>query len=179
MKKKYERIVSFVNEKRIVTLESFVNNNPDISSDTYHQTMSKLRKHGLVAAKMLDKRKLLYNKTDQFTAAKALETLRVGETEHKYLESMTLERRIQEAVENVVDPASGLTFREMKIEINIRESPDAMFVEFVPSFCPLATELTSYVEKAIREIPYPIKAQILCRGYSPKKGLGLSKSDEV
>jgi hypothetical protein len=75
-KPKYMRVLELVNEKPVITLEKCQKKHPEISSSTFHSVLNALNKHDLVEKIQIDKRRLAYHKTDNFTLVKANNVLR-------------------------------------------------------------------------------------------------------
>jgi metal-sulfur cluster biosynthetic enzyme len=79
-----------------------------------------------------------------------------------------LEDKVREAVGQVVDPETGLTFADMKMITNVKEEEAGVFkVEFVPSspFCPIAFKLALDIKNAALKVADVKKAQVYCRGH--------------
>jgi metal-sulfur cluster biosynthetic enzyme len=79
-----------------------------------------------------------------------------------------LEDRVKEAVGQVVDPETGMTFGEMQMITNVKEEEPGVFkVEFVPSspFCPIAFKLATDIKNAALKVDGVRKAQVYCRGH--------------
>ena len=83
-----------------------------------------------------------------------------------------LEDRVREAVGQVVDPETGMTFAQMQMITNVKEEESGVVkVEFVPSspFCPIAFKLANDIKKAALEVTGVKKASIYCRGHTMEK----------
>ena len=79
-----------------------------------------------------------------------------------------LEDKVREAVGQVVDPETGMTFADMQMITNVKEEKPGVFkVEFVPSspFCPIAFKLAIDIRTAAQKVPGVKKALIYCRGH--------------
>jgi metal-sulfur cluster biosynthetic enzyme len=79
-----------------------------------------------------------------------------------------MEDKVREAVGQVVDPETGMTFAEMQMITNVKEEEPGVFkVEFVPSspFCPIAFKLATDIKNAALKVPGVKKALIFCRGH--------------
>jgi metal-sulfur cluster biosynthetic enzyme len=79
-----------------------------------------------------------------------------------------MEDKVREAVGQVVDPETGMTFAEMQMITNVKEEEPGVFkVEFVPSspFCPIAFKLATDIKSAALKVPGVKKALIFCRGH--------------
>jgi metal-sulfur cluster biosynthetic enzyme len=80
-----------------------------------------------------------------------------------------LENKVREAVGQVVDPETGMTFGEMQMITNVKEEETGVFrVEFVPSspFCPIAFKLATDIRNAALRVAGVKKARIYCRGHT-------------
>jgi len=79
-----------------------------------------------------------------------------------------LEDKVREAVGQVVDPETGLTFAEMQMITNVKEEESGIVkVEFIPSspFCPIAFKLSMDIKSAAMKVAGVKKALIYCRGH--------------
>jgi metal-sulfur cluster biosynthetic enzyme len=79
-----------------------------------------------------------------------------------------LEDKVREAVGQVVDPETGLTFAEMQLITNVKEEESGVVkVEFIPSspFCPIAFKLSMDIKYAAMKVAGVKKALIYCRGH--------------
>ena len=79
-----------------------------------------------------------------------------------------LEDKVREAVGQVVDPETGMTFAEMQMITNVEEEESGVLkVEFVPSspFCPIAFKLAADIKGAAMKVVGVKKALIYCRGH--------------
>ncbi len=79
-----------------------------------------------------------------------------------------LEDKVREAVGQVVDPETGMTFAEMQMITNVKEEETGVLkVEFVPSspFCPIAFKLAADIKNAAMKVAGVKKALIYCRGH--------------
>jgi metal-sulfur cluster biosynthetic enzyme len=80
-----------------------------------------------------------------------------------------LEDKVREAVGQIVDPETGMTFGEMQMITNVKEEEPGVFkVEFVPSspFCPIAFKLAADIKTAALKVAGVKKARIYCRGHA-------------
>ncbi|MGD0495849.1 MAG: iron-sulfur cluster assembly protein [Candidatus Bathyarchaeia archaeon] len=80
-----------------------------------------------------------------------------------------LEEKVREAVGQVVDPETGMSFAEMQMITNVKEEEaGVVMVEFVPSspFCPIAFKLASDIKNAALNVSGVKKALIYCRGHT-------------
>lgn len=80
-----------------------------------------------------------------------------------------MENKVREAVGQVVDPETGMTFGEMQMITNVKEEEPGIFkVEFVPSspFCPIAFKLATDIKNAALKVVGVKKARIYCRGHT-------------
>ncbi len=83
-----------------------------------------------------------------------------------------LEKQVREAVGQIVDPETGMTFAEMQMITNVKEEePGLVKVEFVPSspFCPIAFKLAMDIKKAAMTVQGVERAMINCRGHAMEK----------
>ncbi|MDH7564477.1 MAG: iron-sulfur cluster assembly protein [Candidatus Bathyarchaeota archaeon] len=79
-----------------------------------------------------------------------------------------IEDKVREAVGQVVDPETGMTFAEMQMITSVKEEEAGVVkVEFVPSspFCPIAFKLATDIKNAALKIAGVKKALIYCRGH--------------
>ena len=79
-----------------------------------------------------------------------------------------MEDRVREAVGQVVDPETGMTFGQMQMITNVKEEEPGVFkVEFIPSspFCPIAFKLATDLKNAALKVAGVKKARIYCRGH--------------
>ncbi|MFZ1039543.1 MAG: iron-sulfur cluster assembly protein [Candidatus Bathyarchaeia archaeon] len=79
-----------------------------------------------------------------------------------------LEDKVREAVGQVVDPETGLTFAEMQMITNVKEEESGVVkVEFIPSspFCPIAFKLSMDIKNAAMKVAGVKKTLIYCRGH--------------
>jgi metal-sulfur cluster biosynthetic enzyme len=80
-----------------------------------------------------------------------------------------LEEKVREAVGQIVDPETGMTFGEMQMITNVKEEQPGVFkVEFVPSspFCPIAFKLATDITNAALTVAGVKKARIYCHGHA-------------
>ena len=80
-----------------------------------------------------------------------------------------MEDKVRQAVGQVVDPETGMTFADMQMITSVKEEGDGVFkVEFVPSspFCPIAFKLAMDIKNAAKTVQGVKKALILCRGHA-------------
>jgi metal-sulfur cluster biosynthetic enzyme len=79
-----------------------------------------------------------------------------------------LEDKVREAVGQVVDPETGLSFAEMQMITTVKEEEQGVVrVEFIPSspFCPIAFKLSMDIKNAAMKVAGVKKALIYCRGH--------------
>ena len=78
-----------------------------------------------------------------------------------------IEDKVREAVGQVVDPETGMTFADMQMITSVKEEAGTVEVEFVPSspFCPIAFKLAQDIKNAAIKVPGVKKALIYCRGH--------------
>jgi len=75
---------------------------------------------------------------------------------------------VREAVGQVVDPETGMTFADMQMITSVKEEEQGTFkVEFVPSspFCPIAFKLAMDIKNAALKVQGVKKALIYCHGH--------------
>jgi metal-sulfur cluster biosynthetic enzyme len=80
-----------------------------------------------------------------------------------------MEDKVREAVGQVVDPETGMTFADMQMITSVKEEEAGVVkVEFVPSspFCPIAFKLAADIKNAAKKVPGVKKALIYCRGHT-------------
>jgi metal-sulfur cluster biosynthetic enzyme len=80
-----------------------------------------------------------------------------------------LEGKVREAVGQVVDPETGMTFAQMQMITNVKEEEPGVFkVEFIPSspFCPIAFKLATDIKNAALKVAGVKKARIYCHGHT-------------
>lgn len=80
-----------------------------------------------------------------------------------------MEDKVRQAVGQVVDPETGMTFADMQMITSVKEEGDGVFkVEFVPSspFCPIAFKLAMDIKNAAKVVKGVKKALIFCRGHA-------------
>jgi metal-sulfur cluster biosynthetic enzyme len=85
-----------------------------------------------------------------------------------------LEDKVRHEVGKVVDPETGLTFGQMNMITNVKETePGVVQIEFVPSspFCPIAFKLAMDVKKAALKIEGVKKAVVYCRGHTMEEAI--------
>ena len=80
-----------------------------------------------------------------------------------------IEDKVREAVGQVIDPETGMTFADMQMITSVKEEGAGVVkVEFVPSspFCPIAFKLAVDIKNAAKKIPGVKKALVYCRGHT-------------
>jgi len=80
-----------------------------------------------------------------------------------------MEKRVRAAVENVLDPETGLTFGQMNMITDVKEQEPGMFkIDFVPSspFCPIAFKLAADIKTAAMSVKGVKKALVYCHGHT-------------
>jgi metal-sulfur cluster biosynthetic enzyme len=77
-----------------------------------------------------------------------------------------LENKVLEAVGKVVDPETGLSFKEMEMITSVKEEQGVIKIEFIPSspFCPIAFKLSMDIKNAALKIGGVKKAMISSGG---------------
>jgi len=93
---KYEKLLQLLEKRTIVTLEDCRQKHPEISSGTFHSIMNVLSKHYLVKRIPLDKRKIAYYKTSDYTIGKGGEILKTHyrKEAQKYRKKTTISKPI-------------------------------------------------------------------------------------
>jgi metal-sulfur cluster biosynthetic enzyme len=79
-----------------------------------------------------------------------------------------LEKRVRSAVEQVPDPETGLTFGQMNMITEVKETePGVISINFVPSspFCPIAFKLAMDIKNAASKVQGVKKATVYCKGH--------------
>jgi metal-sulfur cluster biosynthetic enzyme len=92
-----------------------------------------------------------------------------------------LEDKVREAVGQVVDPETGMTFAQMQMITNVKEEqPGVLKVEFVPSspFCPIAFKLAIDIKNTALKVPGVKKALIYCRGHMMEQQINETTNKE-
>jgi metal-sulfur cluster biosynthetic enzyme len=92
-----------------------------------------------------------------------------------------LEDKVREAVGQVPDPETGMTFAEMQMITNVKEEEPGVFkVEFVPSspFCPIAFKLAIDIKNAAMKVPGVKKTLIYCRGHMMEQQINEATNKE-
>ena len=85
-----------------------------------------------------------------------------------------LERKVREAVEQVVDPETGLTFGQMKMITGVKEEkPGVVRIDFVPSspFCPIAFKLAQDIKNRALKVEGVKKVFVYCHGHTMEKAI--------
>ncbi len=93
-----------------------------------------------------------------------------------------LEDKVREAVGQVVDPETGMTFAEMQMITNVKEEQPGIFkVEFVPSspFCPIAFKLAIDIRNAALKVLGVKKALIYCHGHMNEQQINETTNKET
>jgi metal-sulfur cluster biosynthetic enzyme len=171
VRRRYEKVVRFVEEKPVITLDAFLRKYPESPKDTYYSTLNKLRQQGLLERKSRSMGRVAYRRTSRFSVERAVDAVRKTSKPCKVHKRARLEDVITEAVRNIVDPATNLTFAQMEIKINVIEGESGLVeILLAPSFCPMAVELAKYVENATSQIEGVGKTLVCCCGYACKDG---------
>ncbi len=92
-----------------------------------------------------------------------------------------LEDKVREAVGQVVDPETGMSFADMQMITVVKEEEPGVFrVEFVPSspFCPIAFKLASDIKSAALKVAGVKKARIYCRGHTMEQQINEQTNKE-
>jgi metal-sulfur cluster biosynthetic enzyme len=85
-----------------------------------------------------------------------------------------IEKQVRAAVENVVDPETGLTFGQMNMITNVSQQEPGVFkVDFVPSspFCPIAFKLAADIKAAAMSVKGVKKALVYCHGHTMEEAI--------
>ena len=85
-----------------------------------------------------------------------------------------LERKVREAVEQVIDPETGLTFGQMKMITGVKEEePGVVRIDFVPSspFCPIAFKLAQDIKEKALKVKGVKKALVYCHGHTMEEAI--------
>ena len=85
-----------------------------------------------------------------------------------------LEQKVREAVEQVVDPETGLTFGQMKMITGVKEEePGVVRIDFVPSspFCPIAFKLAQDIKEKALKVKGVKKALVYCHGHTMEEAI--------
>jgi len=80
-----------------------------------------------------------------------------------------IEKQVRAAVEQVMDPETGLTFGQMNMITNVsQEEPGVFKIDFVPSspVCPIAFKLAADIKAAAMSVNGVKKAFVYCRGHT-------------
>jgi len=98
--KKYERILELIQKNSTISLDVLRRKLPDISSDTFHQTLNTLSKNNLVKRIPLDGRGIAYQRTPDYTVEKGREILKFHsqEQEKEYETRQPLSERNEESL---------------------------------------------------------------------------------
>ena len=82
------------------------------------------------------------------------------------------EDKVREAVGQIIDPETGMTFADMQMIKSVKEEQPRVFkIEFVPSspFCPIAFKLAADIKNAALKVAGVEKALVFCRGHTMEK----------
>jgi metal-sulfur cluster biosynthetic enzyme len=97
-------------------------------------------------------------------------SLNIIHGEHVSVKGLTgIEDKVREAVGQVVDPETGMTFAEMQLIADVKENePGIVKVDFIPSspFCPIAFKLAIDVKNAALKVAGVKKVLVYCRGHT-------------
>ncbi len=88
-----------------------------------------------------------------------------------------LEDKVREAVGNVQDPETELTFAQMNMITNVEESEPGVFkIDFVPTspFCPIAFKLAADIKAAALTVKGVKKALVYCHGHTMEEAINKS-----
>jgi len=90
------------------------------------------------------------------------------------LSETELERKVRKAVEQVIDPETGLTFGQMKMITGVKEEePGVVKIDFVPSspFCPIAFKLAKDIKNQALKVEGVKKAFVYCHGHTMEEAI--------
>ena len=90
------------------------------------------------------------------------------------LSESELEQKVREAVEQVIDPETGLTFGQMKMITGVKEeAPGVVRIDFVPSspFCPIAFKLAQDIKEKALKVKGVKKALVYCHGHTMEEAI--------
>lgn len=150
----YERIIRFVQERQSVTLEAFLKKYPEIPSGTYHSTLYTLNRHGLLEKNLKAKRKIAYQKTNQFTLERAISTLRTAHSRSNHSKTTKREELMHEAVKNIVDPTSSTHYVSDNVEDNMMSEKSSRFLNPIERLPRGKRRKESFYDEIIREFIY-------------------------
>jgi len=121
-RKKYEELLQLIEKKPIITLEICQEKHPEISSGTFYSTVNKLSKHNLVKKIPQGKRRMAYQKTNEYTIEKGREILKkhVPEETKKYQKETIIPKRLQTKEEFTVSKSIINGKQEMMYEAKRR-----------------------------------------------------------
>jgi len=80
-----------------------------------------------------------------------------------------LEDRVREAVNNIVDPETGMTFGEMRLISDLRENESGVVtIDFKPTspFCPIALKLALDIKSIASKIEGTEKVFVYCHNHA-------------
>jgi len=80
-----------------------------------------------------------------------------------------LEDRVREAVNDIVDPETGMTFGEMRLISDLREKESGVVtIDFKPTspFCPIALKLALDIKSAASNIEGVKRVLVYCRRHA-------------
>lgn len=80
-----------------------------------------------------------------------------------------IEKQVRTAVDQLIDPETGLTFGQMNMITNVSQAePGVVKVDFVPSspFCPIAFKLAADIKAAAMSVKGVRKALVYCHGHA-------------
>ena len=93
-----------------------------------------------------------------------------------------LEDKVREAVGQVVDPETGMTFADMQMITCVKEEQPGVFkIEFVPSspFCPIAFKLALDIKNVALKVQGVKRASVYCRGHTMEQQINETTNKEV
>lgn len=80
----------------------------------------------------------------------------------------------------VQDPETGLTFAQMNMITNVKESEPGVFkIDFVPTspFCPIAFKLAADIKSAALAVNGVKKALVYCHGHEMEEAINKSVNE--
>jgi len=80
-----------------------------------------------------------------------------------------LKDRVREAVNNIVDPETGMTFGEMRLISDLRENESGVVtIDFKPTspFCPIALKLALDIKSIASKIEGTEKVFVYCHNHA-------------
>ena len=88
--------------------------------------------------------------------------------------------KVREAVGQVRDPETGLTFAQMNMITKVEEADPGVFtIDFRPTspFCPMAFKLAADIKTAALAVQGVNKALVYCRGHTMEAAINKSVNE--